>query len=172
MQPNDLAAAAAPTPAAPTPAAPTPAAPAAGGYEFTQVENVTIQRTGRLAHAWGILSVALGIVMLGMTAAIIFFMGPLQHAIEGSLPGQAGLVVAIGSSLGPLALVNLCCGGFYIQAGGALTAVVKTQGDDITHMLRGLDALRFAFQVEAIAALVATVAGFAIGLATSIAAHH
>jgi hypothetical protein len=53
-------------------------------------------------------------------------------------------------------------------AGNALKAVVKTQGADVEHMMRGVGKLASAFFVEFAVGTVALVGGFAAGVALAV----
>jgi len=122
-------------------------------YEFSMQENDTIRTVGGRARAWGLISVVIGAL-----------------AILGGL----GLMVAIGGSGGPvvggalilLAVQYVVSGGRYIAAGSAMRAVVETEGDDMTHMMEAIKKLTGAVRLEAIVAIVASVLGLALGVAT------
>lgn len=131
---------------------------ATGQYEFSQLEEQQIKQTGTRARIWGFISIALGVVICAF-ALIILVVGV-------ALPGEMGVIIGGAAlALGPMGLVYLGIGYFYITAGGRLAAVAETQGHDVEHLMQGLDKLANAFRIEAILTIAAFVLGIAIGAA-------
>jgi hypothetical protein len=124
------------------------------GYEFSEMENSTIRGTARYARIWGILQVLVGLLvgllLLGSVGAILF-------GAQASMSSQALWIGAALVFLGPMALVYLSVGWFYISAGGSLGSVVDTQGNDVEFLMRALGRLSLAFFVEAIFTIVGAV---------------
>jgi len=110
------------------------------GYEFDAEENRRIARTAGLARTWGIISLVIGgLALLGMMAQF-----NLLNLI------QAATAVAIGI--------------VFLNVGKAFMKVVQTEGDDITHILDGVQELGTAFQIQIILTLASFIIGTAIGL--------
>lgn len=109
-------------------AAPVPEDEAPGGYEFTALEN---KKLTRLAGAMQIVA-ALEIVAAGLGAL---------RALPAFWSGwQTGDVLA---SLLPLAAViaPLLVGLWTFRAGGHLRLIVRTEGDDIRHLMAAVGEL-------------------------------
>lgn len=131
--------------------APNPAPGQTGaGYEFSQAEDAVIRRLGGRARLYGVMSIVIGLLMMAAGLVVIV-------VVPGSLGVPVGAVVAVA------ALQPIVSGGFYAAAGGAFGKVVDTQGNDIPHMMGAITKLTHAVRVEAIVALVATIAGLVIG---------
>jgi len=147
------------------------------GYEFNESENATIASTARYARLWGIISVVAGILTLisgiGITALFAALPASALASSSASSPTafKPAMLVAIGVSLIPSAIVNIVGGIFYMRAGGSLQSVVETQGNDIPLLMDSVRALSRAFMIEAIAMLVAFVIGLGIGVAMQMGAH-
>ncbi len=123
---------------------------AGSGYEFTQTENAVIGRLGGRARLYGVMSIVIGLLMLAAGVIVIVV-----------LPGPFGLPV--GATIAVAALQPIVSGGFYAAAGSAFKQVVDTQGNDIPHMLGAIGKLTHAVRIEAVVAILATIAGLAIG---------
>lgn len=118
------------------------AAPAGGQYEFGEAENRTITKTYTRARAWGVISLLLGAfqVWAGLTAGYV-----------------AGIIAAIGG------VVNVLVGAVLLGAAAGFERVVKSRGNDITHMMAALDRLAMAFGILIVVAAVAFCGGAVLG---------
>ncbi|MBL8717197.1 MAG: hypothetical protein JNL79_14520 [Myxococcales bacterium] len=123
---------------------------ATGGYEFNQTEDAVIGRLGGRARVYGVMSIVIGLLMMAAGVVVIVV-----------LPGPLGLPV--GAAVAVAALQPIVSGGFYAAAGSAFKQVVDTQGNDIPHVLGAVTKLTHAVRVEAIVAILATIAGLVIG---------
>jgi ABC-type Na+ efflux pump permease subunit len=128
-----------------------------GEYEFSVVENGTIDKVGSRARIWGIISLVVGVLVV--VALVVVF------AMAGQLGGLAGKARLLLLAFAPVGLVYLVMGWLYITAGQAMRDVVATQGKDVEHLMQGLDKLGSAFRLEVILTIVAVVAGFVLGMA-------
>lgn len=115
-------------------------------YEFTPEQDVRLRRTARLVRAWGWVSLVVG--LSGLTVVLYRLTGSALP-----LPAPSLLPVA------PLLLVRAAVAGLYLTAGRELEAIADTAGQDIPHALAALDGLGRAFRIEAIATVLALVAG-------------
>jgi hypothetical protein len=121
-----------------------------GRYEFNDLENGIIERTANRARAWGILAMALG--GLNVVAGGMAFLYPIL---------LANLVSGV---------VSMVVGASFLRAGRSLSNVVTTQGEDLRHMMEGLDKVGTALMVQMVTTIIGfLLAAFAIALATSLA---
>jgi hypothetical protein len=120
-----------------------------GQYEFSDDENVSIDRSGTSSGVWAICAIV-GALLLGILAGVQVFLNNLRGAI---------LVL-------PLFLVCAVAGWLYIGAGKALKAVVDTEGNDVELLMRALDSLAKAFRNEVIVTVVAVVVFVVLAFAT------
>ncbi len=148
---------------APAAGAGAPGVLATGRHEFDEAENRQIGETGRRAWLWGIVAIITGI--LGLGGVVLAFAFRVDLAAAGL---DANWVTIFIVGLLPLVAANLLVGGLYMGAGSALKAVVKTQGADVEHMMRGLGKLASAFFVEFAVGTVAVVGGFAVGVVLAV----
>lgn len=133
---------------------------ATGQYEFSPIEEQQIAQTGSRARIWGFISIALGLLIC-ILAVVILTAGT-------ALPGQVGMMVAgIAIALAPMGVVYFVIGWFYISAGSRLAAVAETQGNDVEHLMQGLNNLANAFRIEVILSILAFVIGFVVGVANA-----
>lgn len=129
-----------------------------GTYEFGPADDAIIRKAGSRARIWGIISLVGGVLTLGGGVVLIALAAGLPAPFNTIGPG-------IGAGLLPLAIANLVGAFFYFQSGQSLEAVVNTQGNDIEHMMQGLNKLAKAFMIEAILTIIAIVAGLGLGVA-------
>lgn len=125
-----------------------------GQYEFTGPENTAIDKTGRRAKIWGVISCIVGVL-------IIIALVVVGVAGIGSLPPA---VTAAVFAFSPIGLVYLIMGWLYLTAGQQLRLVVTTEGNDVELLMRGIDKLASAFRLEVILTVIALVAGFVVGI--------
>jgi O-antigen/teichoic acid export membrane protein len=134
-----------------------------GRHEFSDEENKQIGETGRRAWLWGVVAIVSGIFGLGGLVVAFAFRSALAQS--GLDPNWVTIFIV---GLLPLVAANLVVGALYMGAGNALKAVVKTQGADVEHMMRGVGKLASAFFVEFAVGTVALVGGFAAGVALAV----
>lgn len=128
---------------------------ATGQYEFSPVEEQQIKQTGTRARLWGFISIALGVLICAFSLIVL--------AAGVTIPGPGAVLIGgVALALAPMGLVYLGIGYFYITAGGRLAAVADTQGNDVEHLMQGLDKLANAFRIEAILTIAAFVLGIVI----------
>jgi len=128
-----------------------------GQYEFSVLENATIDKAGARARIWGIISLVVGVLVV---VALVFV-----FAMTSELGPLAGKVRLLLLGFAPVGLVYLVMGWLYITAGQAMRAVVATEGADVEHLMRGLDKLGSAFRLEVMLTIVAVVLGLVLGVA-------
>jgi hypothetical protein len=119
-----------------------------GSYEFNALENSVISKTASRAKLWGWISAVIGGLQLFGGAC-----GSIENA------GNATFV--------PIGIMMLILGVTFVGVGNSLENVVRTQGNDIAHMMQALGKLSGAFLVQSISflvlmALTATVFFFAV----------
>ena len=148
---------------APVAEAAAPGALSTGRHEFNEHENKQISESGRRAWLWGVVAIISGI--LGMGGLVLAFAFRADLATAGL---DANWVTIFIVGLLPLVASNLLVGALYMGAGNALKAVVKTQGADVEHMMRGIGKLASAFFVEFAVGSIALVGGFAAGVALAV----
>jgi hypothetical protein len=149
-------------------------APTGAWYEFNEGENFTIGETARYARLWGIISLVAGVLllMMGIFAAVAFAaLVPATATGSSSALVKPAMVVAIGVSLIPSALVSILGGVFYMNASSSLRLVVETQGNDIPLLMQAIQSLSRAFMIEAIAMVFSFVVSFSINIASSMGGH-
>lgn len=113
-------------------------------YEFNGAENATIASTARFAKIWGVISLISGLLILGLGLVAVFVVGAATAATTTSSASplfKPAMIVAIGASLIPSALVSIVGGVFYLNSGSALSRVVDTQGNDIALLMDGVRSL-------------------------------
>ena len=122
-----------------------------GNYEFSDLENVSIERAATSASIWAVCAIV-GAVLLGTLAAVQFYLDNLRGAI---------LVL-------PLFLVCAVAGWLYIGAGRALKKVVETEGNDVELLMQALERMASAFRNEVIATGVAVVLFVVLAVVTTV----
>lgn len=122
------------------------------GYEFDDIENVLIGKTAKRVKIWGIISYVIGI--LGVLGVVVVLFVPMEMRVK--------LLVLAGAT--PLLITHLAIAHFYVTSGNALQRVVDTQGDDVQHLLEGIQKLTLAFKIEAIVMAVSMMLGFIVGI--------
>ena len=109
-----------------------------GVYEFNDTENAIIDRAASRAKLWGIISTVLGGLQCFMSC----------FAIASPL---------LATNL-PTGIVAIVVGITFMGVGNSLKQVVRTQGNDLMHMMQALDKMGSAFMVQIVCAIV----GFAL----------
>ena len=125
-------------------------------YEFTQREDVVIRRTGKRSRWWGALSVVWGFVMLATGAMAVVW---LEQG-----PGA----VAVGAIYAISAIIPLLIGLNFLRAGRSFIGVAETTGHDIPHLMRALESLGSALQIQIIMAVLGILL-FGLGVAAAFA---
>lgn len=136
------------------------------GYEFDEVENLTIAKTANRAALWGYAAVSIGV--LSAIALTIFALR--FDELKGSLgPEMAEVPSAALMALIPIALINLIIGFVYIGAGKSLRKVVQTRGNDTELLCQGVEKMGIAFKIEVFVTIAAVLIAFVIGISTGVA---
>src|SRR5262245_34790185 len=105
-----------------------------GEYEFSEMENAVIKKAGERTRTWGIIPIATGVLAL-LAAVIVVGVGlPRFPGGLGALVGPAILAVVL-----PYGVVYLVMGKLYVDSGNALIDVVRTEGNDVELLMRGVD---------------------------------
>jgi hypothetical protein len=118
----------------------------AGHYEFTDYENLIIDKLAGRVRWWGGLSLVFGAFAL----LAVLGGGLAAGAALMQLEGAVGLLV-IGGALAisiPVVLIYVVTGSLYLGSGKALRDVVHSQGSDVPHMLTALQKMGRAFKIE------------------------
>jgi len=130
-----------------------------GHYEFSDAQNETISLVGGRAKLWGFISIITGVLALvGLVVSLLFKDQLIAHGLA---PSYVTVFVV---ALVPIVLTHLVISMLYIGAGKALQAVVRTQGNDIDHLMRSLDRLGTAFMVEFGIGMLAVVISGGLGV--------
>ena len=104
---------------------------------------------------WGVVSLAVSVLMV---VAFVIAWGSGRGLGEFS-PVWLGITVIAAI---PVLMVNGIVSLLYIGAGRSLRAVIKTQNEDIPHVLDALARLSGAFRVELIVSSIGIVGGLAV----------
>lgn len=99
-------------------------------YEFNAEENRVIRRTGKRTRLWGMMTLGGGIL------GIVGVLGALRG---GSFDPVVWVVFIL------LGVIPIFVGRTFMQAGNSLSAVVKTEGNDIDHLMASMSGLARAF---------------------------
>lgn len=122
-----------------------------GSYEFTDDENLSIERAGTSSTVWSVCAVV-GALLLGTLALLQFVLDNIRGAI---------LVL-------PLFMVCAVAGWLYFGTGRALKKVVDTEGNDVEHLMQALDRIAKAFRNEVIVTALAVVVFGILALVSSL----
>jgi hypothetical protein len=127
-----------------------------GADEFDHTENAVIDKIGRRARLWGIISyVGAGL----MTVGVLFLIFGLGAADLGSSALGKVLIAAAGGAVLYLivtTIVYAVMGKLYTDAGSSMQQVVLSTDNDVFHMMEALKRLGTAFQIEAILLIIST----------------
>lgn len=118
--------------------------PPRDGYEFTAAENHVIQATGRRVKLWGIFTLSVG-TLTALLGLVILSLGFASEGMIAFLPGMI---------YGLLSLIPIFIGIHFIRAGGALGAVVATEGSDIGYLMDAITSLGKAFLIQIVMATI------------------
>ena len=125
-------------------------------YEFTEREDVVIRRTGKRSRLWGFMAIIWGFVMLATGAMAVVW-------LEAG-PGA----VAVGAIYAISAIIPLLIGLNFLRAGRSFIGVAETTGHDIPHLMRALENLGSALQIQIIMAVLGILL-FALGIVAAFA---
>ena len=126
------------------------------GYEFSGAENKIIASVSARTKWWGVISLSLG----ALVALLGVFVLASPHG--GLTEGAPFLLIA---------LAPIVTGKAYLDAGASLESVVRTEGDDMPHMMTAVTRITTAVRMEIVAAIVVVVAGLALGVSMSSRLH-
>ena len=117
-------------------------------YEFNQEQNKILARLSYFMRGVGSVYVVLGLAGLSGAAWILYNLTDFPHEISGPdgavLPVKLITMIQAGATtfFSVLATFN---GLLFRRAAVNLKLVVKTQGNDIDHLMEGLGNLRYSF---------------------------
>lgn len=117
------------------------------GYEFTQEQNQTFGRLVRNMSRAGVVVVIASVILLAYH--FIDFFGVSMGA------AASPLVVYVDYAVwGIMALLGVVSGVLLIRATAAFTALIKTEGNDLEHLMFGMSRLADIFGLLFFTALV------------------
>lgn len=111
-----------------------PPMPQFGQYEFNEYENSILAKTASRAKLWGIIAIVYGALNVVSTCGAFARPDMLINFPQGIV----GIVVGI----------------MFLGVGSSLGSVTTTQGNDIGHLMQGMEKLSNAFLIQVIATLV------------------
>ena len=123
-------------------------------YEFSPQEEKKIAALANRTIGWGVVSLIISVLMVGafvLAWGLGLGLGKLS---------AAWLVVTVVASI-PVLVVNGIVSLLYIGAGRSLRALIKTQNEDVPHVLDALARLSGAFRVELIVSASGILGGVA-----------
>lgn len=112
------------------------------GYEFTDVQNATIERAARWIGFWSWIAIVTG-----------FLTGIVPVLTGENMVG--GIVTAV---------VYVLIGMYFRDSAASMRSVVETEGDDIPHLMSAVDKLASAFKVMGVLVILAVVVGLVAGI--------
>src|SRR5262245_53357118 len=120
------------------------------GYEFTAEENAIFQRLVRNMSRAGVVAVLASLVLLAYH--IVDYYG-----VSAGAAGSAAVTYLDYAAWGIISLIGIFIGVALVRATAAFTAVIRTQGDDVAHLMSGLTRLADIFGTIVWAAVLALV---------------
>ena len=117
------------------------------GYEFNEAQNMTFGVLASRMKFLGILNLALA-VLVGLFSILALFASPLTIVVSGP---QVAMLVVMGI--------------WMVNASSSFRMIVDSHGQDITHLMTAMDALRKLYNLQfwlTIAVLVLFIVGFLI----------
>lgn len=123
-------------------------------YEFSPQEEKKIAALANRTIGWGVVSLILSVLIV---AAFVVAWG---LGLGSGKLGALWLVVTLVATV-PVLVVNGIVSILYIGAGRSLRALIKTQNDDVPHVLDAMARLSGAFQVELIVSAIGILGGAA-----------
>lgn len=103
--------------------------PEPAGYEFNAAEDAVVARTGRRILTWGFL------LTIAAFGGVVVSLATLAES----------LVVGVSLLIAPVLFVLAGLG--FVSAGWRLGAVVRTEGNDLDHLMSALEKLGTSFFV-------------------------
>ena len=131
-----------------------------GHYEFSFHEQEKIRKTGQRATQWGWFAITTGALMLIAVAGARTLLGWVGLIGDLGLDLKAYWEVGVVVGLVPTAMAQFVTGWLYVTAGRQLILVAETEGNDVEHLMVGLNKLKQAFRIEAVMVVV----GFVLGI--------
>ena len=116
-------------------------------YEFSSIENLTIDKVGGRARLCGVIALVSGVIGLGFSVLFVVVSALGLFEVSGTF---STLPIIMASTVAPTSIINLVAGFFYVKAGDSLKEVATTQGSDVPHMMDSLRRFQRAFQLESI----------------------
>lgn len=123
------------------------------GYEFTEAQNLTFGVLASRMKFLGILNLVFA-VFIGLFAILVLFSSPLTIVVSGP---QVAMFVVLGL--------------WMMNASSSFRMIVETHGQDITHLMTAMDALRKLYNLQfwlTIAVLIVFVVGFLLAISMGV----
>ena len=123
------------------------------GYEFNEAQNMTFGVLASRMKFLGILNLALA-VLVGLFSVLALFASPLTIVVSGP---QVAMLVVMGI--------------WMVNASSSFRMIVDSHGQDITHLMTAMDALRKLYNLQfwlTIAVLVLFVVGFLFAISMGV----
>jgi len=123
------------------------------GYEFNEAQNMTFGVLASRMKFLGILNLALA-VLVGLFSILALFASPLTIVVSGP---QVAMLVVMGI--------------WMVNASSSFRMIVDSHGQDITHLMTAMDALRKLYNLQfwlTIAVLVLFVVGFLFAISMGV----
>ena len=111
-------------------------------YEFNEDEDEVISRLAVSMSNVGFMSMVAGMLTL------------LETIFAGVLAIMAGFI-ALGTLSIASTVIQVTIAGMMISAGRILLAIVRTEGDDIGHLMRGMSRITTIFVLQIVVTLIA-----------------
>lgn len=123
-------------------------------YEFTPQEEKKIATLANRTIGWGVVSLIVSLLMVAV------FVAAWGIGVGTGKLSALWLVVTLVATV-PVVVVNGIVAILYIGAGRSLRALIKTQNDDVPHVLDAMARLSGAFRVELIVSAIGIAGGIA-----------
>lgn len=123
------------------------------GYEFTEAQNLTFGVLASRMKFLGILNLVFA-VFIGLFAILALFSSPLTIVVSGP---QVAMLVVLGL--------------WMMNASSSFRMIVETHGQDISHLMTAMDALRKLYNLQfwlTIAVLIVFVIGFLLAISMGV----
>jgi|SoiMethySBSTD1v2_1073268.scaffolds.fasta_scaffold403204_3 hypothetical protein len=128
------------------------------GYEFSAEENAVFQRLVKNMSRAGVVAVLASLVLLAYH--IVDYLG-----VSAGTAGSVAVTYLDYAAWGVISLIGIFIGVALVRATAAFTAVIRTQGNDVAHLMSGLGRLADIFGTivwAAVLALILLVVSFAL----------
>jgi len=126
---------------------------AQAGYEFTDAQNMTFNVLASRMKFLGVLNMVFA-VCIGLFAILALFSSPLTIVVSGP---QVAMLVVLGL--------------WMMNASSSFRMIVDTRGQDISHLMTAMEALRKLYNLQfwlTIAVLVVFVIGFILAISMGV----